>query len=71
MCGPGKAISDNPNVCTSCASLLDDIQDTTITESAIPYEFDSGTQKTFQDQPPTVPVKPSNEPKELSPRKPL
>ncbi len=41
MACPDKSGSDNPNVCPSCASLLEDIQDSTIIESAIPYESDS------------------------------
>ena len=32
--------SRNPNVCFSCASLFDDIQDNMILESAIPMEWD-------------------------------
>jgi hypothetical protein len=30
----------NSNTCLSCASLLDDVQDRTIIQTAIPYEFE-------------------------------
>jgi hypothetical protein len=32
--------SDNPNICVSCACLMDDVQESTIIESAIPYELE-------------------------------
>jgi hypothetical protein len=35
-----KSVSDNPNVCASCASMLDDVPDSTLIESAIPYEVE-------------------------------
>lgn len=33
-----SADSQNPNICRACASLLDDVQDDMIIETAIPWE---------------------------------
>ena len=53
-------------MCSSCASLLDDIQDETIIESAIPLEFDPPSRLKPEDQPQLEADRPKMKPLELS-----
>ena len=40
----GPAAPSNPNLCLACSRIVDDIQDSTLIESAIPYELDDAAQ---------------------------
>jgi hypothetical protein len=35
---PESCAPENANICSSCATLMDDVQDPTIIESAAPHE---------------------------------
>jgi hypothetical protein len=48
--------SRNPNVCFSCAGLVNDVQDNTILESAIPLEIPASTPGQAQSKTPTDPA---------------
>ncbi len=39
-----QSVPDNPNICLSCARLMDDIQDRAIIESAQPWPLDEPAQ---------------------------
>lgn len=41
----GDRFSQNLNVCCSCLALVDDLQDSSIIESAIPHEIDPAPEK--------------------------
>lgn len=37
----GPACPTNPNLCQACGRIVDDLQDSTLIDSAIPYELNA------------------------------
>jgi hypothetical protein len=54
MSDPGPVVSTNPNMCASCAAFTGDVQDSTLIDSAIPYEFERKDKPVHVPAPETV-----------------
>lgn len=46
----GNTPPSDPNLCDACSRIVDNIQDSTLIESAIPYELDDNSSTATPDQ---------------------